>query len=122
MSVGCCPIQKEEHATYLFGTTVLRRVPGLRRESTGRWINCNTRNSIIGSLLQILSKTERMRWVGHVTNMRDKRNVFKILIKEAEGIKPLRRLAADGRTKSSFTYRMSQEFGAILQEHAEGSL
>jgi hypothetical protein len=36
-------------------------------------------------------KSRRMRWVGHVAHMAEKKNVYKILIGKPEGKRPLRR-------------------------------
>jgi hypothetical protein len=36
-------------------------------------------------------KSRRMRWAGHVTRMREKRNVYRILVGKPEGRKPLGR-------------------------------
>jgi hypothetical protein len=36
-------------------------------------------------------KLRRMRWAGHVTQMRPKRNVYRILVGKPEGKKPLAR-------------------------------
>jgi hypothetical protein len=37
-------------------------------------------------------KSRRMRWAGHVARMREKRNVYKILVGKPEGERPLGRL------------------------------
>jgi hypothetical protein len=36
-------------------------------------------------------KSRRMRWVGHVARMREKRNAYRILVGKPEGKRPLRR-------------------------------
>jgi hypothetical protein len=36
-------------------------------------------------------KTKRMRWAGHVARMREKRNVYRLLVGELEGKRPLGR-------------------------------
>jgi hypothetical protein len=36
-------------------------------------------------------KSERMRWVGHVTQMGEKRNVYTLLVGNPEGKRPLGR-------------------------------
>jgi hypothetical protein len=42
--------------------------------------------SIIGII-----KTRRMRWAGHVARMGEKRNVYRLLVGEQEGKRPLGR-------------------------------
>jgi hypothetical protein len=36
-------------------------------------------------------KSRRMRWAGHVAQMGEKRNAYRILVGEPEGKRPLRR-------------------------------
>jgi hypothetical protein len=36
-------------------------------------------------------ESRMMRWAGHVVRMREKRNVYRILMGESEGKRPLRR-------------------------------
>jgi hypothetical protein len=36
-------------------------------------------------------KSRRMRWVGHVTRMGEKRNMYRLLVRKPEGKRPLRR-------------------------------
>jgi len=37
-------------------------------------------------------KSGKMRWTGHVAHMGEMRNVFKVLVRNLEGKRPLRRL------------------------------
>jgi hypothetical protein len=43
------------------------------------------------SIIRII-KSRRMRWVGHVARMGEKRNVYRLLVGKPEGKRPLRRL------------------------------
>jgi hypothetical protein len=38
-----------------------------------------------------ISKSRRMRWAGHVAQMREKRNVYRLLVGKPEGKRPLER-------------------------------
>jgi hypothetical protein len=42
------------------------------------------------SIIRII-KSRRMRWAGHVTRMREKRNVYRLLVGKPEGKRPLGR-------------------------------
>jgi hypothetical protein len=74
---------------------VLRRIFGPKRdEVTGDWRklhneelhNLNSSPSIIRVI-----KSRRMRWVGHVTRIGEKRNAYRILVGRAERKRPLGR-------------------------------
>jgi hypothetical protein len=43
------------------------------------------------SIIRII-KSRRMRWVGHVARMEEKRNAYRLLVGKPEGKKPLGRL------------------------------
>jgi hypothetical protein len=38
-----------------------------------------------------MSKSRRMRWAGHISRMRKKRNAYRILVEKPEGKRPLGR-------------------------------
>jgi hypothetical protein len=38
---------------------------------------------------QVISKSRRMRWAGHVARMGEKRNAYRILVGKPEGKRPL---------------------------------
>jgi hypothetical protein len=42
------------------------------------------------SIIKVI-KSRRMRWAGHVARMREKRNVYKLLVGKPEGKRPLGR-------------------------------
>jgi hypothetical protein len=42
------------------------------------------------SIIRII-KSRRMRWAGHVARMREKRNVYRLLVRKPEGKRPLGR-------------------------------
>jgi hypothetical protein len=74
---------------------VLRRIFGTRRdEVTGDWRKL--RNEELHdlysspSIIRIM-KSRRMRWVGHVARMRERRNAYRLLVGKPEGKRPLGR-------------------------------
>jgi hypothetical protein len=79
----------------VFENKVLRRIFGPKRdEVTGEWRKL--RNEELHDLFSSPSiiriiKSRRMRWVGHVARMGQKRNVYRLLVGKPEGKKPLGR-------------------------------
>jgi hypothetical protein len=74
---------------------VLRRIFGPKRDGvTGGWRKLHNEElhdlysspSIIGMM-----KSRRMRWVGYVARIREKRNAYRILVGKPEGKRPLGR-------------------------------
>jgi hypothetical protein len=73
---------------------VLRRIFGPKRdEMVGGWRKLHN-----GELHNLYSSPNiirlikwRMKWAGHVTRMREKRNAYRILVGKPEGKRPLRR-------------------------------
>ena len=72
---------------------MLRRIFGPKRdEVTGEWRKL--RNELIGvysspSIVRAIKC--RMRWVGHVARMMERRGVYRVLMGKAEGKRPLGR-------------------------------
>jgi hypothetical protein len=86
---------REEHKLRVLVNRVLRRIFGPNRDGvTGGWRklhkeelhNLYSSPSIIG-----ITKSRRMRWVGHVARMEEKRNVHRLLVGTPEGKRPLGR-------------------------------
>jgi hypothetical protein len=86
---------RKEHKLRVFEDRVLRRISGQKRDGvTGVWrklhneelLNFNSSPSIIRII-----KSRRMRWVRHVARMREKRNVYRLLVGKPEGKRPLGR-------------------------------
>jgi hypothetical protein len=72
---------------------VLRRIFGPKRdEVTGEWRKLH--NEELHGLYSSLSiiriiKARRMRWAGHVAQMGEKRNAYRLLVGKPEGRRPL---------------------------------
>jgi hypothetical protein len=82
-----CETLGEEHGLRVFENRVLRRIFGLKRDvMTGEWIKlhkkelCNLYSA--PSIIRII-KSRRIRWVGHVARMGEKRNTQVICGKES---------------------------------------
>jgi len=71
----------------VFENRVLRRVFGPKRdEVTGEWRKLhNMELNDLYSSPNIVIKSRRMRWVGHVARMGEKRSVYRGLVKNPEG-------------------------------------
>jgi hypothetical protein len=79
----------------VFENRVLRRMFGPKRdEVTGGWRklhNEELHNLYSPPSIIRMIKSMRMRWAGHVPRMREKRNAWRILVRNPEGKKPLGR-------------------------------
>jgi hypothetical protein len=79
----------------VFKNRVLRRIFGPKRDGvTGRWRKL--RNEELHNLYSLpsiirITKSRRMRWAGHVAQMGEKRNVYRLLVGKPEGKRPLGR-------------------------------
>jgi hypothetical protein len=63
---------------------MLRRIFGpMRDEGTGGWIKLRgaAPSVFLLSIIRIIKST-RMRWVGHVAQMGEKRNVYRLLVRK----------------------------------------
>jgi hypothetical protein len=87
---------REEHTLRVFENRVLRRIFGPNRdEVTGEWRKLhNEKLCDLYSMPRIIRiiKSRRMRWVGHVSRMGEKRNTHRLMVGKPEGKRPLRRL------------------------------
>jgi hypothetical protein len=86
---------KEEHRLRVFENRLLRRISGPKRdEVTGEWRklhNEELRDLYSSPSIIRISKSRRMRWVGHVARMGEKRNAYRLLVGKPEGKRPLGR-------------------------------
>jgi hypothetical protein len=86
---------RKEHKLRVFENGVLRRIFGPKRDGvTGGWRKLH--NEELHGLYSLPSmnriiKSRRMRWAGHVAQMGEKRNVYRLLVGKPEGKRPLGR-------------------------------
>ena len=85
----------------MFENRVLRRVFGSKRDEVTGELR-KLRNEELRDLYSLpnivrVVKSRRMRWVGHVARMGDRRGVHRVLVGKPEGKRPLRRPRLDGR-------------------------
>ena len=86
---------REERKLRVFENRVLRRVFGSKRdEVTGKWRKLHNEelNDVYCSpnIVRMI-KSRRMRWVGHVARMGDRRVVYRVLVGKPERRRPLGR-------------------------------
>jgi hypothetical protein len=73
----------------VFENRVLRTIFGPKRvEVIG---GCSFHNLYCSPCIIIMIKSRRIRWAGNVARMGEKRNAYRILVKNLEGKKPLGR-------------------------------
>jgi hypothetical protein len=79
----------------VFENRVLRRIFGPKRDGvTGGWRklhNEELHNMYPSPSIIRIKKSRRMRWVGHVARMGERRNVYRLLVGKPEGKRPLGR-------------------------------
>jgi hypothetical protein len=78
----------------VFENRVLRIFGPKRDQVTGGWRKLHNEElqnlSSLSSIIRII-KSRRMRWVGHVARMGERRNVYRLLVGKPEGKRPLGR-------------------------------
>jgi hypothetical protein len=79
----------------VFQNRLLRRIFGPKKDEVmGGWRKLHNKElhkSYSSPSIIRMVKSRRMRWAGHVTRMREKRNAYRILVEKPEGEKPLGR-------------------------------
>jgi hypothetical protein len=97
------------HRPRVFENRVLRRIFRPKREEvTGVWRKLHNGElhnmySSPGIIRQI--KSRRMRWAGHMSRMREGRNVYRVLVGKPEGKNHLEDQGVDGRMGSKWIFR-----------------
>jgi hypothetical protein len=86
---------REEHRLRVFENRVLRKMFGPKRdEVTGEWKKLHKEELrdlySSPSIIRII-KSGRLRWVGHLARMGEKRNSYRLLVGKPEGKRPLGR-------------------------------
>jgi hypothetical protein len=79
----------EEHRLRVFENRMLRRIFGLKKdEVTREWRKLHNEELhdlySSPSIIRIM-KSRRMRWAGHVAQMGEKRNAYRLLVGKPEG-------------------------------------
>jgi hypothetical protein len=87
---------REEHKLRVFENRVLRIIFGLKRDGVTEGLR-KVHNEDLHNLYSLPSiiriiKSRRMRWVRHVAQMGEKRNVYRLLVEKPEGKRPIGRL------------------------------
>jgi hypothetical protein len=85
---------REEHRLRVFENRVLRRIFGPKREEDGSWrkLHDDELHSLYSAPNIVrLIKSRRMRWVGHVACMGERRGVYRVLVGRPKGKRPLGR-------------------------------
>jgi hypothetical protein len=86
---------REQHRLRVFENKVLRRIFRPKRDQvTGQWRklhNEEIRDLYSSPSVIRIIKSRRIKWVGHVARMREKRNVYRLLVGKPEGKRPLGR-------------------------------
>jgi hypothetical protein len=79
----------------VFENRVLRRIFGPRKDGvTGEWRklhNEELHNLYSSPSIIKIIKSRMMKWAGHVAQMGEKRNVYRLLVGKPEGKRPLGR-------------------------------
>ena len=92
---------REERKLRVFDNSVVRKIFVPRRdEVTGEWRNLH--NEELNDLycspnIVWVIKWRKMRWVGHVARMGERRGVYRVLVGKSEGRDHLRDPRVDGR-------------------------
>jgi hypothetical protein len=84
---------REEHSLRTFENRLLRRIFGLQREEVmggGRKLHNEELHDLysLPSVI-IIIKSRRMKWAGHVAQMGEKMNLYRLLVGKQEGKRPL---------------------------------
>jgi len=93
----------EERRLRVFENRVLRRIFGAMRDEIpggggGRKLHNEALNDLYSSPNTIwVTKLRRIRWVGHVARMGQRRGAYKVLVGKPKGKRPLVRPSADAR-------------------------
>jgi hypothetical protein len=85
---------REEHRLRVSENRVLGRIFGPKREEDGSWrkLHNDELHSLYSSpnIVRVIT-SRRMRWVGHVARMGERRGVYRVLVGGPEGKRPLGR-------------------------------
>ena len=93
----------------MYGNRVLRRIFGPKRdEVTGEWRKLHNEelNGLYSSSkIVLVIKSRRMRWVGHITRMEERRGVYRVLVEKPEEQRQLESPRLSGRIILRWIFR-----------------
>jgi hypothetical protein len=97
----------------VFENRVLRKMFGPKRdEVTGEWKKLHNEELHVSysslSIIRII-KSRRMRWVGHVARMGEKKNAYRLLVGNPEGKRPL------GRPRCRWVDNIRMDLGEVVR-------
>ena len=100
----------EERRLRVFENRVLRRIFGPKRDEVTverRNLHNEELNELFSSpnIVRVI-KSRRMRWVGHVARMGERRGVYRVLVGKSEGKRQLEGTGIDGRIILRWIFRM----------------
>jgi hypothetical protein len=102
---------REEHRLRVFENRVLRRIFGPKRdEVTGEWRklhNEELRDLYSSPSIIKIIKSRRMRWAGHVAQMGEKRNAYRLFVGKPEGKRLL------GRPRRRWVDNITMDLGEV---------
>jgi hypothetical protein len=85
---------RAEHEVKVFENRVLRKTLGSNSDEVtgeGRRLLNDEHHAFYFSTNIRVTKSRRMRWVGHIVRMGERRGVYRVLVSRPEGEKPLGR-------------------------------
>jgi hypothetical protein len=96
LQCGTWPLTlREQHRLRVFENRMLRRIFGPKgNEVTGGWIKLHNEkyhHLYYSSSIIRMTKSSKMRWAGHITQIRDNRTEYRLLVGKPEGKTPLGR-------------------------------
>jgi hypothetical protein len=102
---------RDEHRLRVFENRVLTRLFGLKRDEVmGEWRKLHNEELhdlySSPSIIRIL-KSRKMRWVGHVARMGEKRNAYRLLVGKPVGKRPL------GRPRRRWVDNIRMDLGEV---------
>ena len=107
---------REEHRLRVFEKWVLKRIFGPKRdEATRRWRKLNNEefNDLYSSpIIDRVIKSGRMRCVGHVARMGERRDIYRVFVGKPEGKRTI------GRPRCRWEYNIKMD----LQEMGCGGM